>query len=223
MNKIYNTWIFIISIVSLPLAFFIGINEVYGVFGMEIYFQDFQYGDLVLGIAALLIFMLGFRRSLKKWNGLRIANQKEKYIWNHTVGKERKKRVLTYNLIEVVYFFVLAIVFVSFALEAAIVSLVFFVFIIDSLVNTCVGVWGKKYRVGITRKAIVAVDREVIAIYFKGLNKVSIVENIMYFEYVNDLVLDLSMEHIEKEKQQEFIATLTQQLDPEKVYFSGIV
>src|SRR5690554_7045731 len=75
MNKIYNTWIFIISLLTLPFAFAVGLNEVFGIFGMKIHGDQFEYKNLVFGLSGGLIFVIGAMRSSRKWSGIKIVNQ----------------------------------------------------------------------------------------------------------------------------------------------------
>ncbi|PKR79742.1 hypothetical protein CW751_13535 [Brumimicrobium salinarum] len=220
MNKIYNTWIFIISILTLPFAFAVGLNEVFGIFGMKIHGDKFAYKELVFGISAGLIFIIGAMRSSRKWSGIKIVNQIDRFQFNTLISQERKQRVLLINSIEIIGFFLIGIVFFIFSIDAVYISLIFLIFIIDAIVNTIRGVVSKKYRVGMTKKAIVAVDREVIAIYFKGLKRISIQKDLLFFEYVNDLVLDFSLQNIPAEKQEEFMRLLRSNVDEKKVFFS---
>jgi len=220
MNKVYNIWIFIISLLTMPFAFAVGINEVYGVFDLRMH-DEFEYTQLVFGISGGLIFLLGLMRSSRKWSGIRVVNQIDRFKFNTAISQERKQRVILNNGIEIVGFFLIAVVFTVFSKDAVFISLIFVIFIIDSVVNTIRGLTGKKYRVGMTKKAIVSVDREVITIYFKGLKHISIDKEQLYFEYINDLVLDFPLSNIPTEKQEEFMRLLRNNVDETKVYFSG--
>lgn len=222
MNKIYNTWIFIISLLTLPFAFAVGLNEVFGIFGLKIHGDEFEYKELVFGISAGLIFLLGATRSSRKWSGIKIVNQVDRFQFNTVISPERKQRVLLINSIEIVGFFLIGMVFIIFSKDAIFITLIFLIFIVDSIINTIRGMIGKKYRVGMTKKAIVSVDREVVAIYFKGLKRISITKDQLFFEYNNnDLVLDFQLNTIPLEKQEEFMRQLRLNVDETQVYFSG--
>lgn len=221
MNRIYNTWIFIISLLTLPFAFAVGLNEVFGIFGMKIHGEEFAYKNQVFGISAGLIFLIGAMRSSRKWSGIKIANQVHRFQLNTVISQDRKQRVILNNSIEIFGFFLFGLVFIIFSKDAVYISLIFLIFIVDAVINTLRGIIWKKYRVGITRKALISVDREVIAIYFKGLKRVSIQKDLLFFEYINDLVLDFPLSNIPPEKQEEFMALLRKNIDDKKVYFSG--
>src|SRR5690554_5749781 len=222
MNKIYNTWIFIISLLTLPFAFAVGLNEVFGIFGMKIHGDRFEYKELVFGISAGLIFLLGAMRSSRKWSGIRVVNQIDRFHFNTVISQERKQRVILNNSIEILGFFLIGLVFIIFSKDAVFISLIFLIFIVDSVINTLRGIVGGKYRVGMTKKAIVAVDREVVAIYFKGLKRVTITNNQLFFEYNNnDLVLDFQLNTVPPERLEEFMRLLRLNVDDKQVYFSG--
>lgn len=221
MNKSTNIWLFITSIIALPLAFILGINRIYGAFDLDIFVADFHYTTLVFVLSAGVFFLIGALRSFKRWSGMHIVNQKERFSYNTIISKTRRNRVLLYNSIEVVYYLVLAIAFYVCSKEAIIISLVFLLFILDTVLNTFLGIVQKKYRVGITSKALFSTDREVIPIYFKGLKVVSCNSHQIFFEYVNDLVLDFSFENIEPEDKKPFIQALREKANDKKVYFSG--
>ena len=204
----------------MPFAFAVGINEVYGVFDLQMH-DEFQYTDLVFGIAAGLIFLIGALRSSRKWSGIRILNQVDRFQFNSVISEERKQRVILNNSIEIIGFFLIGLVFAVFSKDAIFITLIFVVFIFDAIINTLRGLLSKKYRVGMTKKAIVSVDREVYAIYFKGLKRISIQKDLLFFEYINDLVLDFPLSNVPPERQEEFMLLLRKNVDETKVYFSG--
>lgn len=221
MNRIYNTWIFIISLLTIPFAYLVGINQLYGAFGANTTRIAMQYQDIVFGVAGVLVFLIGTFRSSRKWGGIRIVNKIKRFQFSSEISEERTKRVVVVNMLEMVAFFFIAVILVVFCIHAVYVSLIYIVFIADFIWNTFRGVVGKKYRVGMTKKAIVAVDREVIPIYFKGLKRITKERDMLYFEYVNDLVLDFQLTTVPNEKQEEFIQLLRKNVDDSKVFFSG--
>lgn len=218
MNKFYNAWILIISIITLPIAFFTGMNQEFGAWDIDL--SNYQHIDLVFGIAAGFIFLLGAVRSSRRWSAMRIVNKKEKFLWHKRISQPRRKRVMVLNAIEILYFLILGVGFTLFSIRASLISLVFFIFILDSMIYSLFGIGMQKFRIGMTKKAIVSVDREVIAIYFKGLSKITLKGQILYFEYVNDLVLDIPLEILED--QEEFLKTLKENIDTKKVFLVGL-
>lgn len=192
-----------------------------GTFDTSLIQKTYPYKELIFSTVAGLIFLLGAFRSYRKWSGLNVVNQINRFQFNTANSQYRNKLVVSINLIEVFSFLFLAIAFMVFYNKAFYLPIIFFVFIIDSLLNTWEGTKGKRYRIGMTNKAIISADREVVIIYFKGLKHVSKQNDLMFFEYVNDLVLTLPLSSIPPEKQGEFVERLRTVVDEKKVYFSG--
>src|SRR5690554_4763333 len=168
MNKIYNTWIFIISLLTLPFAFAVGLNEVFGIFGMKIHGDQFEYKNLVFGLSGGLIFVIGAMRSSRKWSGIKIVNQLDRFQFNTVISDERKERVILNNGIEIIGFFLIGLVFFIFSKDAIYISLIFVIFNPDSINNTNRCLVNKKDRNGKTPKTKGSGYPEVKAIYFKG-------------------------------------------------------
>ncbi|HLW40701.1 MAG TPA: hypothetical protein VKX31_09925 [Brumimicrobium sp.] len=221
MNKIYNSWVFIASILALLYAFFASMYDTFGIFVKIAPFIERLHKEYVFGFTALFIFLLNARRSYKKWTGMAVVNKTNRFLFNTPISKDRKKTVILYNTLEIFTFLILGIGFVLLSLDATIITLVFFLVITDMGINFFLGINSKKYRIGMTKKAIVTADREVLPIYFKGLKRITKQGIRLYFEYVNDLVLDINIESIPPEKQEEFINLLRETVDEKKVYFSG--
>jgi hypothetical protein len=100
-------------------------------------------------------------------------------------------------------------------------GLVFVLLFLENIINTLFGVFKQTYSIGITSKAIIFVDRDVKALYFKGLKRVSKHQQTIYFEYVNDMVLHIPTNVIPDDAEQEFLKTLQGIVDPSKVYYTG--
>lgn len=222
MNRIYNSWTFIITILVLFFTYMVNLNETFGIFPrLDFLGESAIYKDYVYTTGAILIFLINARRSYKRWSGMKVVNQIEKFRFNTPISKDRVKTVILNNSIEVVGFSVFAIALFVLSDDAFVVVFVYLVFIVDAIASMVIGVKGKKYRIGLTKKAIVAVDREVLPIYFMGLKRLTKQNQIIYFEYINDLVLDLNLNNIPIDKQDEFVEQLRTVINEEKVYFSG--
>jgi len=221
MNRIYNVWIFILSLATLPFAFAVGLNKDFGLFGITIPGEEFQHKELVFGLSAGLILFLGARRAFKRWGGIRVLKQRKRFQFSSIISPERSKFVVMNNIIEMIFYLLIALVFVYFSREAVLVILVLVILSIDTLINTIFGVAQQKYRIGMTKKAIVSADREIKAIYFKGLKRITKHENMLFFEYINDLVLELPISSIPESRRVEFMELLRSNIDDKKVFYSG--
>lgn len=221
MNRFFNIWIFIIAVLSIPTALAVGLNEDFQVFGFKIPGIEFEYKELFFGIGAGLIFLLGVLKASKKWMGLRIVKQKERFQFSTEVSRSRMSRVLLYNTIELLFLLIFGAFFYSMSLFSAYLGLTFFILLLEHFLNTFLGIYRKMYRVGMTKKALIRVDREVNVIYFKGLQKITKHQQSLYFEYSNDLVLHIPLDVIPEEKTTAFYKALRTQVDPDKVFYSG--
>lgn len=221
MNRFFNIWIFIIAVLSIPTALAVGLNQDFQIFGFKIPGIEFEYKELLFGISAGLIFFLGVLKASKKWMGIRIVKQTERFQYSMAVSNERMSRVLLYNTIEVLFLLLFGAFFYSMSNFSAYLGLTFFILSIEHFLNTFLGIQRKMYRVGMTKKALIRVDREVNVIYFKGLQKITKHQQTLYFEYVNDLVLHIPLNVIPEEEQTAFYKALRTQVDPDKVFYSG--
>jgi len=168
----------------------------------------------------LILLVINLRRGVRRWMGMRLVNQVSKFKWNSTMSKERVKRVNVYNMLE-------ALVMISFGLglysvtPEAWMPLVAMIFgAVDSIFFAIYGSSKNKFRYGLTSKALILADRDVIVIYFNGLRKVSQQQQSIYFDFIKDLQLSFPIDCVKEEEQELFFKTLKETLNPDKVYFS---
>ncbi|MGM0479204.1 MAG: hypothetical protein ACQERC_08255 [Bacteroidota bacterium] len=221
MNKIYNIWILIFTVLTFPFAIAVGNNLDFTIFGLDIQGEEFAYKHFVFTLSAGIIFLIGALRASKKWVGLRVVRQVRRFKFSTPVSRLRRKRVLLYNMIELFFYLLFAGGLLYFTIDTIYVVLVFVILAADQIIHTYLGIAAKGYRIGLTKNAIVLADRETKAIYFKGLKKISKHQQTIYFEYVNDLVLHFPTNLIPEEEWSDFVASLQEQVPPNRVYYSG--
>ena len=78
---------------------------------------------------------------------------------------------------------------------------------------------GKEFRVGLSSKAILVADREIVLIYLNGLRKVSVSQQTIYFDYIEELQLSFPLDCIEPGQKTEFFEALEGQIDRDRVLF----
>lgn len=59
MNRLANSWLLLTAIFIFPFAFAVGYNIDYSLFGLQIQGVEFEYKELVFGIAAGMAFLFG--------------------------------------------------------------------------------------------------------------------------------------------------------------------
>ena len=148
-----------------------------------------------------------------------IVSRKAKFKWNAPVSKARARRVFTYLILEALVMAFAGIALYKITPLAWMPALGYLFGALDSVVFAMIG--GRhRYRIGLSSKALIVADREVTILYFKGLRKVSVHQQSIYFDYVKGLQLSFPSNCVEENNRAEFFEMLEDQLDPEKVYFS---
>ena len=173
--------------------------------------------EILLGLG-LFILIVNVRRSIRRWMGLRLVNQIEKFKWNQPMSEERVKRVRTYNFLEGFVMLFIAITLYIVSPEAWMPAIGFAFCTLDNIIFTLVGVSGKRFRAGITSKAVITADRDVNLVYFSGLRKVTIHQQSMFFDYIKELQLSFPIDCVKEEQRDEFFEVLENQLDRDKVF-----
>ncbi len=218
MNKFINV---LLIFVGLPIMLY----TIYVGFDLPVGFLNMTGGELpyrfetFLGMG-LLFLIINLRRSVRRWMGIRLVNQIQKFKWNSTMSRERITRVNMYNMMEAVImaFFGIGLYVVSPEAWMPMIGLLFGS--VDNLIFSIYGTSKHKFRTGLTSKALVLADRDVIIIYFKGLRKVSAQQQSIYFDFIKDLQLTFPTNCIKTEEQPAFFDALKATVDQDKVYFS---
>lgn len=216
MNKFINATLFFIFLPTMAFTIVVGFDlplESFGTSGAQLEIRDEVF--LIMG---LLILLINARRSVRRWMGLRIVNQIGKFKWNIPVSSERKKRVQVYTLMEVFVFATLAYGLNWVSKDAWMPALGFLFGAIDGLLFTIIGSSGKRFRIGVTTKAIVSGDRDVALVYFQGLRKISIHQDSIYFDYIKKLQLSIPLDCVATEEREAFFQAVEDQVDLDRVF-----
>ncbi|MDX1446201.1 hypothetical protein [Lishizhenia sp.] len=220
MNRFVNIWTVIFFILSLPFAMALDYAGIYKLFGIEFPGPDFEYNDLIYGILAGIFLLLGALKASRRWVGLFIARQTQKFVWSAPLSKARKQRILMYSLLEVTVLVSMAVFYFMISPILIYVGLALVIVATEHLLHTFVGLGKDWFRVGITSKAVVSTDREVTVMYYTGLRKVSIHQQTLYLEYIKDLTLHIPSNAIQQGEVEAFKQHLVEQVDREKVFFN---
>lgn len=178
------------------------------------------YQKTVFASFAGLFFLMGIRRSSKRWSGVRMVNQIAKYQWNEPVDKQRVTQVNMYLIIEAILHMMVSFVFLLLTPKSIWIACVFFALGLDHLFFCIIGNVKKLWRVGVTNKAVVVADRDFKVLYFSGLRKVSVHQQSIFFDYIKELQLSFPTQCIKPENRQSFVTKLEEKVDRDKVFFS---
>lgn len=218
MNRFFNALLLFFLFPTMAVTIYVGFDlpiEFLRVSGSALpYRQEFF---LALG---LILFIINLRRTIRRWMGMHIVNQLKKFKWNAEVTQERKQRVIVYNLLEALVLGSVGYGLFIVSPEAWFPALALVFGTLDNIVFTIIGVSGKKYRAGVTGKAVILADRDVQLIYFSGLRKVSIHQQSIYFDYIKGLQMDIPLDSIPENELPAFFEAIESNIDRDKVFFS---
>ena len=218
MNSFINILTLVLTFPLLALAIFSGFDipiDSLGITGSEIAYQDEIF--LATGIC---IFLIQIRRSSRRWMALNLVNKINRFQWNEPVSNSRKKRVLTYNFIEATVMIALGVGLLLTTTKTVVPVSVFFLFSLDSIIFSLYG--KNKFRVGLSTKAIFIADREIILIYFTGLRKITVHQQTIYFDYIENLQLTFPTNCVEESKLSSFFEKLETVIDKDRVFMNNI-
>ncbi len=216
MNKFINSLLLFLFFPTMALTIFVGYDmpvEFLKTSGSQI-----PYRFEIFLILGLLILIINVRRSIRRWMGMRLVNQIDKFKWNQPMTKERKKRVQVYNLLEAFVLFFIGITLYYVSNEAWMPAIAFCFTTIDNIIFTIIGSTNNRFRAGITSKAVIIADRDVSLVYFSGLRKVTIHQDSIYFDYIKGLQLSFPVDCIAEKNQ--FFKVLEEQLDRDRVFIT---
>lgn len=165
----------------------------------------------------LLILIIGLRRTVRRWMGVSMVKKQDKFVWNQQISPERNKRVIVYNGLEALVFLSLIIAHLFLTTSAYFIVIVYFILLADSILFLVIN--QQNFRVGLSSKAILVADREIILIYLNGLRKVSVSQQTIYFDYIEELQLTFPLDCLQEEHKASFFHALESQIDREHVLF----
>ena len=181
--------------------------------------KNLSFADEIFWLLATLMGLIAFRRSLKRWMGMKIVNTTERFIINFEVSTARKNRVVVYNLIESCIMLSLGLSIYNLTTHALVPTIVLLSFSFDNLLFLAIG-YKNRFRIGLSSKALIVSDREVTVIYFEGLRKISIEQQTIYFDYIKDLQLSFPTNCLRDEDKELIFNGLNDIVDKDKVMFS---
>lgn len=215
MNSFINLLLLVLSFPTLLFSVFVGFDlpiDFLNTTGKRLPYSNEVY--LVLGLILLII---GLRRTIRRWMGVSMVKQVGKFVWNAPISKERRMRVFVYNSIEGVVFLSLSFAHWFLTPSAIFVLLVYLILALDSFIFVMIN--QANFRVGLSSKAILVADREVLLIYLNGLRKVSVSQQTVYFDYSENLQLSFPLDCIEEPQKANFFNALEGQIDRDRVLF----
>jgi len=214
MNSFTNSFLVFFSIPLICICIYIGMDvpiDFMHITGSEIPFQNFIF----IGFG-MLYFILLIWRSIRRWMGMHIVNKTTRFSWNEVVSNDRKQRIIVYTLLEVLIMSSLASALYFIMGSNRIPGIILYAFSLESLIFLLVGLQNK-FRVGISSRAVIVADREVTVVYFSGLQKITIGNESIYFDYIKDLQLSFPTDCIDSQLLDSFKSGVREMIDKDKV------
>lgn len=218
MNKFVNILMLLLMLPTMAITIYVGFDlpvEFIKTTGEHMPFK----AELFLIFAGLLL-IVGARRSVRRWLGVRMVNQIPRFQWNEPMGASRLKQVNLYLIMEAGVSFFLAFSCWVVTHQSWPVVLVMTVLGIDHLLFAIVGRQKNRFRVGVTSKAIVVADRDIKVIYFSGLRRVSTHQQSLFFDYIKELQFAVPIDVVAQENRTLFREAIEKNINRDKVYFS---
>jgi hypothetical protein len=218
MNSFINVLLLVVTFPTMLLSVFVGFDlpiDFLNTTGANLMYRF----EIFLGLG-LVYAIISLRRSVRRWMGVLMTSKTAKFAWNGIISGERKQRVILYTSIESIVMAFLALSYNYVSEQTIFISAVLVFFSIESFIFLIVNV-KNNFRVGITSKAILVSDREIILIYLAGLRKVSVSQQTVYFDYIQDLQLSFPIDCVEASERNAFFTSLEAQLDPNRVLFQN--
>lgn len=220
MNKFINALLLFLLFPTMLFTIAVG-------FDMPIEFlrtsgQQLPYRFEIFLALGLFILIILLRRTVRRWMGMRLVNQLEKFKWNQRMSQDRIKRVIVYTIMEAIVLFFVGSTLYRITNEAIFPALAFCFATVDNFIFLAYGVSLKKFRIGVTSKAIIAADREVSLVYFYGLRKISIHQQSLFFDYIKGLQLSFPVDCVPVAEKDAFFEAVEAQVDTDKVFITKL-
>lgn len=218
MNRFINALLLFILFPTIALSIFVGFDL--PIESLHTTGALMPHKRIVFLSLGVLLLVIALRRTVRRWMGMNLVLKKTRFKWNEPAGEERLKRVKVYTVMEGVVFLSVGIGLYVVTDYAWLPALAFVTVFLDNLLFLFVGLILKGFRVGVTAKAVIMADRDVQLVYFSGLRKVSIHQDSIYFDYINDLQLHFPLDAIAPEQVDIFFDHLSAQLDRDRVFIT---
>lgn len=217
MNRFINALLLFFLLITLTVAIFVGFDlpiQFLRVSGANLPYRQ----EIFLGLGVIIL-IINLRRTIRRWMGMRIVQKTSRFKWNVAVSAPRRARIATYLTLEATVMLAASIGLYVITPEAWMPSIAFFFGVLDNIVFAIVGGSNGRYRVGLSSKALIVADREVILLYFTGLQRVTVHQQSIYFDYIKGLQLSFPTNCIPEDQIDTFFTELEGLIDRDKVFF----
>lgn len=215
MNKVINVFSGVILAIYcalvMTLAFDLSLSSIVNLKALPFKFE------ICTGFA-LVIFLLGWLRIKRKWQGANDMRKFKNFVFARPVSRSALNLSLVYAFAEIVFMGFL-LYFLSLISNLAYDYVIVMMGVIGLLLAESLFFafriikGGDSFRVGINKSAVAYFNREMHIFYFTGLKRVELHQDMINFQYKEDLNLLLPIEVIRKEDRVAFREVLIEVLN----------
>ncbi|WP_070138122.1 hypothetical protein [Crocinitomix algicola] len=217
MNKVVNVFSGIILV--LFCAFAMGI--VYDLsLTSNLALKNLPYRYEIAYAVTLVIALLGSLRIVRRWQGAKDMVRFTKFTFERPIGDAAKRLSIVYSVAE--YTFTLLLLYVFYQMSSLDAKLVFPIMVVLALLFAEGLVFlmrvvrgGKAFRIGINKSVIAYFDREIHLIYFTGLTRVEMHQDMINFQYKKDLNILMPLDVIPTNERVAFRDAVIETLETE--------
>jgi len=214
MNKVVNilSGIFFLSFGFLVMALGLDLSLSNG-----LSLKNLPWQTEICAAITFVVLLLGLLRIKRRWQGVNDMKRFDAFRFVRPVSHKILGLSTLFTMAETV-FMIGGIIFLSFlmGLEPTLVYPMMIVLLILSIESGWFALRitqkGKAFRIGISDRAVAYFDREMHILYFSSLIRVEMHQDMINFQYKDDLNLFLPLDVIRKEDRAEFRETLMMSL-----------
>ncbi|MGV3629631.1 MAG: hypothetical protein ACO1O6_00400 [Bacteroidota bacterium] len=218
MNKFINIVLLLILFPAMSLAIIIGFDVPLDF--LKVSGANIPYKLETFSAFAGLVLIIGLRRSLRRWMGVRMVSQLSRFQWNQPMGANRYRQSMLYLTLEALVHISVAFGLIMLTDYTLPLVAVLTILALDHLLFGWISRAKQLFRVGITPKAILVADRDLKAVYFTGLRKVSRQQQTLFFDYVKEFQIAFPADCIADNEHESFKDALEKNLNRDSVFFS---
>lgn len=218
MNKFINILLLLIIFPAISLAIIIGFDVPMDF--LKVSGANIPYKLETFSVFAAVVLIIGLRRSLRRWMGVRMVNQVNRFQWNEPMAPQRYRQSMLYLTLEALVHVSMAFGLIMLTDYSLPLVAVLTLLALDHLLFGWIARAKKLFRVGITSKAILVADRDLKAVYFNGLRKVSRQQQTLFFDYIKEFQIAFPVDCIADNEHESFRDTLEKNLNRDSVFFS---
>lgn len=214
MNKVVN--VFSGIILALYCAFVMAVIYDFSFSSFSVKYVP--YKEQICGGLALLILLLGVLRIKRKWQGAADMKNFKRFHFDRPISKSAKNLALLYAIGEGVFMLILMAFLANLMRTSSVYVLPMLLIILALFVEAIIFTFkiyggGESFRIGIDKKAVAYFNREMHILYFTGLRRIEMHQDMINFQYKEDLNLLLPIELIDKKDRLAFREALIKTIE----------